>query len=192
MTKNLPARAAAALFLGLTLGAGHAETINFDNFTAGSVLAPNTFDSLGVHFDQHLLVADGNYGDFPRSPSNDVINNDSFGGDITGHVAGPLQSWYFISVWAGDKLNDVDFVTLNGYNAQGQLVATDSFNGKLAQTLMISGAGMVRFEILQHGTLIGIDNFRFHGTPVPEPTTLALMLGGLAAVGGAARARRKG
>lgn len=180
-----------SLLAGLALafaGASQAAVvITFDTLPTGSTAAVGAFDALGVRFNQALTIGCG-CGDLPSSAPNTALSGG--GGDITGYFLGSVTAVDFISVFAGDVGGDVDTVTLNGYDAADQLVSTATFTGESAQTLSISGAGMVRFEILQSGA-IAIDDFTFNpaAATVPEPATLALA--GLALAGLAASRRRK-
>lgn len=158
-----------------------ATVINFDSFADSTILAVGSFDAIGVRFNQKLAVDNGGSGTLPQSAPNAAINTDAFGGDITGFFLGPVTAVDFISVYAGDSGGDSDTVTLFGYDALNNLVDSDTFTGLSAQTLSISGAGITRFEIIQSG-LIGIDDFTFNATSVPEPGTLALLGMGLAGV----------
>jgi hypothetical protein len=178
----------AAALLG-TLGfatQANAVVIDFDGFADNTVLAVGAFDAIGVRFNQRLQVNDGDIGDLPFSLPNSASNFDSFGGNVTGFFLGPVSSVDFISVFAGDAGGDTDTVTLRGFDALNNLVASSSFTGISAQSLSIAGAGIVRFEILQTG-LIAFDNFRFEPTRVSEPAMLGMLGLGLAAFGLARR-----
>lgn len=182
-----------ALVVAMVCGAANAApvVINFDGFPASSTQPVGTFDSFGVRFNQNIFICGGSCGDLPSSLPNTGVNADSFGGNITGFFLGPVTSVSSISVFAGDNGGDIDTVTLNGYDSANVLVDSASFTGTSAQNLSISGAGIVRFEILETG-LIAIDDFTFEASAatVPEPTTLAL--GGLALLAvGVSRRRAK-
>ena len=185
---NLNKVIAGLAFAASALNAS-AAVINFDSLAAGSIAAVGSFDAQGVRFNENLLIG-CNCGDLPSSLPNTALNSDSFAGNITGFFLGPVSSVNFISVFAGDNGGDIDTVTLNGFDAFNNLVDSDTFTAAVAQTLSISGAGIVRFEILESG-LIAIDDFRFNPsvTPVPEPSTLALVCLALAGVGAIRRQR---
>jgi hypothetical protein len=188
MSKKLLSSLAAALVL--SAGAAQAAVINFDGFAAGSTQAVGTFDALGVRFNEALYICGGTCGDLPSSAPNTAINGESYGGNITGYFLGPVTSVDFISVVAGDNGGDTDTVTLRGYDASDTLVGSASFTGTTAQTLSISGAGIVRFEIIQSG-LIAIDDFTFNpSAAVPAPAPLALV--GAALLGMGFTRRRRG
>jgi len=170
----------------ITLGAVNTQqavaiTLSFDEFSNGAILSVGSFDALGVRFEQDLQI-DGSLIDRPvQSPPNNAVRNIPFGEDITGLFLGPVTSVNFISVFAGDfAFSDIDTVTLRGFDAFNNLVASSSFTGITAQTLSISGSGITRFEIDQEG-IVGIDDFTFipenEVQSVPEP---ALSLGMLA------------
>ena len=186
---NLKALFATAA-VALCASTANATLINFDGFAPGSVQVVGSFDALGVRFNQDLLIGCG-CGDLPSSPPNTALSNapGDFAGNITGFFLGPVTTVDFISVFAGDVGGDIDTVTLNGYDAFNILVASDTFTATAAQTLSISAAGMVRFEILQSGR-IAIDDFTFNPAAVPEPSTLALIGLALAGVGAARRRLR--
>lgn len=177
----------AAMTLAVAGASQAAVVITFDTFAAGSTAAVGAFDTLGVRFNEALLIGCG-CGELPSSAPSAALGPGA--GNITGFFLGPVSTVDFISVFAGDQGGDIDTVTLNGYDAANVLIDTATFTGAGAQTLSISGAGMVRFEILQSG-LIGIDDFTFNpaAAALPEPASLALA--GLALVGLAASRRRK-
>lgn len=167
-------------------------TIDFDSFATNATIPVGTFDAQGVRFDQVLQVSVP--GTLPSSAPNAAASAAPLGGNITGFFLGPVTSVTSISVFAGDTGGDTDTVTLNGFDAANVLVDTATFTGISAQTLAISGAGIVRFEILQVG-LIGIDDFQFTPTggasaAAPEPGTLALLAGGIIPAVGMIRRRR--
>jgi hypothetical protein len=67
--------------------------VDFDSFSNNQVLAPGTFDALGVRFNENLGVrANSAQGTLPGSAPNAALNVDSFGGDITGFFLGPVTS----------------------------------------------------------------------------------------------------
>jgi|GEM_PF-3415099 len=182
----------ALLTFLLMTGICSATTINFDEYDDGTILAVGTFDSIGVHFNQNLVVDDGDSGGLAISNPNYALNADSFGGDLTGYFTGPVSSTDFISVYAGDSGTDTDTVTLFGYDAFDNLIDSDTYTGLSAQLLSISGAGIVRFEIIQSG-LVGYDDFTFNNgapAPTPEPNTMALLALGLLGAAGINRKKK--
>ncbi len=186
MFKKLLAGVFGLALMGMS-GTGNATVIDFDSYSSGTILAVGTFDALGVHFDQSLIVDDGSSGGEPGSLPNYAINNDSFGDDVTGSFFSEIS---FLSVFAGDSGGDTDTVTLNVYDVFDALVDSDTFTGASAQLLSVSGAGIVRFELIESGS-IGFDDFTFTSVAVPEPATLSLFAVGLVGIGFAARRRRK-
>jgi hypothetical protein len=176
-------RAALALAAAGTMAVAEtakADTvINFDNYAAGTVLSGSTFDSIGVHFNQTLQAVSG-IGEQSSSLPNSAINFTSYADDISGSFVSPVTSVSYISVFAGDAGGDIDTVTLRGYDAANQLVATDTFTALSAQLLEIAGAGIVRFEIDQQGA-VAIDDFTFRAET--SSSTESVPLPGVAAAG---------
>ncbi len=169
-------------------------TIDFDEFSYDETIAGDTFMDLGVVFDNSLRIYGEMDGALPQSPPNVAANPGSlfFGGDISGFLTETVD---FISVFAGDAENplweEIDTVTLLGFNEFDNLVASDTFTAEAAQTLSISGPGIARFEINNVGWIV-IDDFTFGPTPVsvPEPAEAVGLLA-LGAVGAGEILKRK-
>ncbi len=170
-----------------------AITINFDQFNDREVISGDTFLDLGVVFDQELeIIATNPFRPVQSLPAN-ALRHNPFGGDISGSFTEAVN---FISVFAGDRRpfnedgsENKEQLILRGFDEFGALVDSDTFTALTAQTLSISGPGIVRFEIVDENQAgFGIDDFTFES--VPEPT-LVLGLLAFGAIGASCRLKHK-
>jgi len=164
-----------------------AVTINFDQFEDFEVISGDTFLDLGVVFDQELrIIATHPLRPVQSLPAN-ALRSDPMGGDLSGSFTEAVN---FVSVFAGDRRpsnddgsDNEEQLILRGFDEFGDLVDSDTFTSLTADTLSISGPGIVRFEIVDENQAgFGIDDFTFKS--VPEPTSvLGLLAFGAVGVG---------
>lgn len=182
----------APIFIGNN--SAKAVTLDFEGFSNFETISGDTFSDLGVVFDQDLTIVREDILAAPQSGINAVVGNDPFAEDISGFFTEAVD---FVSVFTGDiRLTDIETVTLLGFDEFDNLVDSDTFTSLTAETLSISGPGIVRFEILDENQLgIGIDDFTFNPTPVnpastPEPASVLGLLA-FGAIGASSMLKRK-
>ncbi len=170
-----------------------AVTINFDQFNDLEVISGDTFQDLGVVFDQELqIIATNPLRPVQSLPAN-ALRKEPFGGNISGFFTEAVD---FVSVFAGDRrpFNDdgsdnEEQLILRGFDEFGNIVASDTFTALTAETLSISGPGIVRFEILDENEAgFGIDDFTFESAPEPTSVLGLLVFG---AIGVSCRLKHK-
>ncbi len=174
-----------------------AITINFDQFEDLEVISGDTFQDLGVVFDQELRIIATNPDRPAQSQPANIIRNDPAGGDLSGSFTEAVN---FISLFAGDRraLNDdgsdnEEKMILTGFDEFGNIVDSDSFTALTGQALSISGPGIVRFELVdENQAVFGVDDFtfRFASEDVPEPTSVLGLLA-IGAIGAGSMLKRK-
>ena len=192
----------AALFVSAVCAAGAnaaSITIDFEHLpgadgvlgTPDDVPTANTMiDSLGkkyaavgLHFSQGTLFQSDFY---DGNPNNHFISS-------TNPIAMLSVPVYGISIDTRSLWN----ATLTGYDVQGHVLATqvlqspDSWGGRLS---ISSAVPIYRFSVLppQSNEILNLDNLVLTTTaPVPEPSSYAMLLAGLALTAGYARRRSR-
>ncbi|WP_293140108.1 PEP-CTERM sorting domain-containing protein [Okeania sp. SIO3I5] len=170
-----------------------AVTINFDQFNDREVISGDTFLDLGVVFDQELQIIATHPNRPVQSQPANALRNDPFGGDLSGYFTEAVD---FISVYAGDHRpynedgsENKEILVLTGFDEFDNIVDSDTFTSLTADTLSISGPGIVRFEIVdENESGFGIDDFTFES--VPEPTSVLGLLA-FGAMGAVSMLKRK-
>ncbi|WP_293155110.1 PEP-CTERM sorting domain-containing protein [Okeania sp. SIO2C9] len=179
----------APIFIGNN--SAKAVTLDFEGFSHFETISGDTFSDLGVVFDQDLKIFQGHPAAPIKSGINVAIGTEPLFGDISGFFTEAVD---FVSVFAGDNASgDTETVTLLGFDDFDNLVASDTFTDITAQTLSISGLGIVRFEIQDvNQVAIGIDDFTFNPTPksTPEPASILGLLA-FGAMGASSMLKRK-
>ncbi|NEQ41114.1 MAG: hypothetical protein F6K40_34865, partial [Okeania sp. SIO3I5] len=168
--------AASVLDQIVTPTTAESVTINFDQFNDLEVLSGNTFQDLGIVFDQEIRIIASNPDRPAQSLPANAIRNDPAGGNLSGSFTEAVN---FISVFAGDRRafnddgsNNEEKLTLTGFDEFGNIVDSDTFTALTGQALSISGPGIVRFEIIdENEAVFGIDDLTFSNFSVnPVPT----------------------
>jgi hypothetical protein len=187
---------AALLTLATASALADPITLNFDNFSDGTKVT-NQF--AGLTFANATALKAGvtlNELEFPPKSGSNVIFND--GGAMTITFIAPILN--FEAYFTYDSR-----LTITAFDANGNQVG--SLSSQFLNNLALSGvagsnpnellslssaAGIVRIVISTTGSFV-LDDLRYNAlaAPVPEPATLALMLGGGAMFIGARRRKKK-
>ncbi len=201
MKKTLLLLAGLSLFASQANAAPSTLTLNFDDVPEGSI--QDEYGDMptykGFNFSSTLdwiNVEDSpnwNYG--AKSGDFALLNNNSGTGTITEENG---EDFTFDGLWAKKwatpkESGGVDslFGTLQGYNNDAQVWSVDtSLNG--SYEFYGAQAGLIDELKLGFGDAFLVDNVALNAvSPVPEPSSIALMLGGLGLVGFMAARRAK-
>ena len=138
------------------------------------------FAAVGVHFTTASLVTAA------------FFNGDAANTFLTSQ---PVAAWFDMPVH-GISIDSYSYwnATLSAYDAAGNLLATDRVesNGWHNATLSVaSSAPIYRFTVLpdEEGRILNLDNLALAVSPVPEPSQLAMLAGGLLLLGATLRRR---
>lgn len=108
----------------------------------------------------------------------------------------PVAAWFDMPVY-GISIDSYSYwnATLSAYDAAGNVLVSDRIESdgwKRATLSVTSAAPIYRFTVEPdvEGRILNLDNLALAVSPVPEPSQLALLAGGLLLVG--ARLRRRG
>ena len=146
----------------------------------------NDLSSAGITFTQGTLFT-GSF--FDGNPNNHFLSSTSPIGSFSVPVYGISIESY--SLWNA---------TLYAYDSHGNVLASDhlvnSTGDWLRQTLSLTSTQAIAgFAVLpdQNGQILNLDNMRLitGPSPVPEPSSLAMMAGGLSLLAWRRRAARK-
>ncbi|MBB3221327.1 PEP-CTERM sorting domain-containing protein [Pseudoduganella umbonata] len=138
------------------------------------------YAAVGVHFNT-ASVAKGAF--FDGNPGNTFLTSQ------------PVSGWFDMPVY-GISIDSYSYwnATLSAYDAAGNLLVSDSIDGgwQRATLSVASTAPIFRFTVLPdaEGRILNLDNLALAVSPVPEPSQLAMLAGGLLLVGSALRRRR--
>lgn len=187
---------AAFLLLATVSALAAPVTLNFENLSDG-IKVTNQFT--GLSFTNATAITSGvtlNELEFPPKSGNNVIFND--GGAITITFSLPVSS--FEGYFTYDSR-----ITIAAFDKNGNQIA--SLSSQFLNNLALSGitgsspnellglsslAGIAKIVISSNGSFV-LDDFKFNAltADVPEPTTLALMIGGGAVLYGAKRRKQR-
>lgn len=174
-------------------------TIDFDGTSApccfvSTTPLSNAYAGLGVTFSGFggtggsILNQSGNFGFDAHSGTDFLAFNTGVNGisgveDITFST---LQS--AVSIWAANS--NGGSISLTAFDAGGATVATSTINSSSVwQQLSVSGLGIASVRVTPQIGVYAVDDLSFTGA-VPEPETYAMVFGGLAVLGVAARRRK--
>lgn len=191
----------ATVFLACFLNAAaHAEIVHLDfNSLKGGESVTTQFAPLGISFTgfNNPVVIGGTYG---------PVGNNSYLG-LIGEVANPLpnslngivgifdQPAYFISFNA-NAMRIGSSVTVNAFTSDGTLLLSQSFfradfyKGTFTESFDVGVGRLTMVASDPTFTEVGLNEFHFSSTPIPEPGTTSLLAIGL--VGLVAAKRRRG
>ena len=160
------------------------------------VVANDSFITSGVVFDTDVTVLNSlrNVSD---SGGAGISTLNPIGGSLSGFFTGIVSSVDFISVWVGDEGRpgtDIDTVLFEGFNINGDLVASDTYTSLGPRQMSITGSGITNFrftgfDTITPGLSVAFDDFTFNPEPasVPEASSIYLLAFGWLGLFGAAR-----
>ncbi|MBT9495317.1 MAG: PEP-CTERM sorting domain-containing protein [Paucibacter sp.] len=145
--------------------------------------SPGSADSMYYWADSYSGMNDVAFGDVNSTPTILIVPTAGNTVSLAGFDIGAWQN--------ADRVSQVTVIDLAGGTTLLSTGAITIF-GVAPTHFTINASSSAGFSIAfgPEGYNVGIDNIAFTATAVPEPTTLALLLAGLAAVGAATRARR--
>jgi PEP-CTERM motif len=165
---------------------------NFDDFGAGFHLPGDPFTRGGVTYvsDQNLTVGAGTgYG---IGTLRTLMSNNYFSG-LAGTIASGHTLFGFDAavsegdVPGGERLVDITVTTNQATYAFNGVTLADGVTGLTFQGFQATGAGEFftgfRIDTLGDGHLVGMTDVAVGVSPVPEPATGMLLLGGLGVLG---------
>ena len=186
------------IFKCLTFGAAmavasqaQAVTVDFEGLTPGVFAAGTDFS--GLSFDQDVQIDTFSFLAGPATTGN-IARQFKKTGQFTSETGGSINGFFeatvsSLTLGAGDVCCDVDNIVLTGFDALGNVVASDSYSGAASGFLTIAGAGIASFSLaitdVNSTGSSGFDNFSFdveRTATVPLPAGLPLLafaLGGL-------------
>lgn len=187
----------AATLPSVTLAA--TTTIDFEGTSApccfvSTTPLSNAYAGLGVTFSGvggtggSILNQSGNFGFNAHSGTDFLAFNSGVNGisgveDITFST---LQS--AVSIWAANSNGGT--IALTAYDVTGAEMATSTISASAVwQQLSVSGVGIASVRLTPQVGVYAVDDLSFTGA-VPEPETYAMVFGGLAVLGVAARRRK--
>lgn len=163
-------------------GSASAVVIDFESYNVNDILSAGT-DLGGIFFDQNIQV--WGFNQFPPDASGNVgIVEDPFAGDFSGGFTSIVNSF---SLAIGDNGGDLDDATLSVFDANFNLLGTDSFFQQAAGSILSVNATGIKYFSVDQTSLVVFDNLTFDTQAVPEPLTISLMALGLASLGFARR-----
>lgn len=180
------------LALGMMSQLTHAAVIDFEDLSAvghfGSI-SHDRYESQGLLFDSA-----GNYAAYANSSGggggswsvNSIVGNANYQG-ISGSLVDAASSF---SVSMGDWCCDFDTGTLSVFDADGNLLGTDSGSGNSWFNVSVAANMIKSFSISATGMVL-YDSISFETTDVPEPSPFLLMATGLAGLGFASRKKKQ-
>ena len=179
--------AALAFAAATTAAQANTVTVNFSGLPDGSAVG-NTYSGLGLTFSPNAVVGTCDTGcPLPNIYGNFVYTTD--GSEFTADFATAQDSISFQSVSFSSTL-------AQAYNASDALVASLDDEQSFPATSAIdtlSGPGITHVTFTYDGGYNGpaVTNLTFNASAVPEPGIWAMMLAGVAMIGGALRFNRK-
>lgn len=158
---------------------------NFDDFGAGFNFPGNPFTRGDVTYtsDENLTVGAGT--DFGIGSLRTLISNDYFTG-LTGTIAAGYTLFGFDAAVSGGPV-DITIATNQATYTFNDVELADGVSGLTFQGFQATGAGEYitgfRIDTLGDGYLPGMTDVAVGVSPIPEPATGMLLLGGLGVLG---------
>ena len=184
--KFSPARLAVQLAASLALSAGFATAAHADDYTAYVFVGPTTGTQLAGTFSQAIAA-----GSFTLTVWGEGATE--FDQMFTAAASSGVSfSGLSVAIQSSDELGNAVFspVALSSASVTASNIST-TVHDQSASFLFYTITGTASAAGTITGTVLDDTNFTPVATPVPEPGTWALMLGGLGLVGASLSKRRR-